>query len=104
MTKARLMGKNNKYPSEIEWWTYGMKVPEWLSDRAKIKGLDGNTGEAILEFRNGTKGGYEIVDSTGMGILVKTNGKQDIICFNSESKELFSLRPIQFDILYSPYK
>ena len=29
---------------------------------------------------------------------------KDIICFNPESKELFSLRPIQFDILYFSYE
>jgi hypothetical protein len=99
MNEAILKGKNSKYPQKIMYWKYGDPVPEWLSDQAKIKGINGDTGEAILEIRRGTTGGYEIVDSSGSGLLVKTTGQEDYICY-SEGYELFSLRPIQFEILY----
>ena len=34
-------GRNDKYPAKIEVWRIGEKVPEWLSDRAKVKFIDG---------------------------------------------------------------
>ena len=52
-------GKNNKYPAKIEVWRIGEKVPEWLSDRAKVKFIDGE-GNVTLDRRDRGDGSYEI--------------------------------------------
>ena len=97
MGKAVMKGRNPKYPPSIEYWKLGIRpVPEWLSDKAKVKGMEGDS--VILDLRYGTNGGYEIIGSDGLGVLIKTGSREDLICFGED--KLFTLRPLQFEILY----
>ena len=90
-------GENSKYPEEISIWRKGDPVPSWLSDRAKVKFLDGD-GNITLERRNLADGGYELLDSSGLNVLVRTTGQGDYICYGEN--RIFVLTPRQFEILY----
>lgn len=103
MGSSSIKGKNDKYPKKIEYWKYGLSVPEWLSDMAKIQGIDGDTGEAILDLKFRGSGGFDILESSGQSILVRVQNRDDYVCFGKlESGEdwLFPLRESQFEILY----
>lgn len=97
--KYKQRGYNSLFPNEIEVWKYGEEVPEWLSDRARIKFVDGY-GNAILDLIDNTKGGYEIKDSSGTSVLARTTSREDYICFEKSSGTIFSLTPIQLKLLY----
>ena len=94
----RQRGENPKYPEEIVYWRVGMKVPEWLSDQARVKFIDGE-GNITLEKRDRVEGGYEILGSDGISILVRTKGMGDYICFDGRSR-IFSLTEKQMELLY----
>lgn len=100
---AKQKGKNPKYPEIIDVWKSGWVVPEWLSDRATVTSITAE-GEVTIKINHLSNGGYEIVESgsTGGKSLVKVTDKDGYVCFG-EGK-LFSLRPIQFNILYEPEK
>ena len=91
-------GRNNSYPQTIQVWRRGELVPEWLSDRACIVSIDLNTGYS-LRYRDTVSGGYEILDSSGIDVLVRTERKEDYICFGDNGK-IFSLSPKQIKLLY----
>ena len=95
--KYKQRGENPKYPEEIEVWRKGDSVPGWLSDRAKVKFLDGE-GNITLERRNLADGGYEILDSSGLSVLARTTGQGDYICWGED--KIFVLTPRQLEILY----
>lgn len=99
--KAIQKGRNDKYPKEIKVWYLGLPVPEWLSDIAKVSSIDGDTGEANLSLTYTNKGGYELYESGGKGVLIRTKGKEDYICLG-DSGYLFPLTPTQFNLLYRP--
>ena len=90
-------GYNSKYPSEIKTWRLGEKGPEWLSDVAKIKFIDGE-GNVTIERRELNTGGYEIIGSDGVSILVKTSSASDYVCLGDN--HIFTLSEIQLKILY----
>ena len=48
--KIKQKGYNPDYPEIAEIWKYGDPIPEWLSDRANITGLDDN-GNPVIETR-----------------------------------------------------
>ena len=48
MLKLKQWGYNPDFPEIAETWKFGEKVPEWLSDQAKIAGFD-STGGLLLE-------------------------------------------------------
>ena len=95
-------GRNNNYPESIKTWRRGEKVPEWLSDRAYISSIDINIGYN-LKYRNTTTGGYEILDSSGIDVLVRAENKDDYICLGNNGK-IFSLSPKQLKLLYKDEK
>lgn len=91
-------GRNNFYPQSIRVWKRGEPIPEWLSDRACITAIDLNF-KYSLKYRDTTKGGYEIFDSSGLNVLVRAESKEDYICLGDNGK-LFSLSPKQLELLY----
>ena len=92
-------GDNPDYPRKAIIWRYGIDpVPEWLSDRAKIKCID-NNGNPQLEIRNGVSGEIEIIESGGRDVLVKTKTKDSILLY-SETHPIISLTPHQLELLY----
>lgn len=92
-------GRNDKYPAEIEVWRIGEKVPEWLSDRARVKFIDGN-GDVTLDRRDRSDGSYEIVGASGVGNLVVVPERVGAVCFSDG--RVFSLYERQLEILYEP--
>lgn len=94
-------GRNSKYPSKVEVWKIGDKVPEWLSDRAKVKFIDGE-GNVTLDRRDRRDGSYEIIEAAGIQTLVTVEERGGVICFGDG--KIFSLRERQLEILYEPSK
>lgn len=96
-------GVNNAYPLEIETWKWGEDIPEWLSDLAKIGAIDSETNKVFLEHRELSAGGYELLDSSGSGTLVRTTSKGDYVCRDLSKKKggLFVLTPIQLNLIYN---
>lgn len=90
-------GENKEYPESVLVWKVGDKVPEWLSDRAKVKFIDAD-GNITLETTDTTSGGLEIHDTSGTGSLVKLKKKTDLVCCGDG--RIFSLSPVQFGLLY----
>jgi len=101
MTNKQI-GENSKYPQEVITWKLGEVVPEWISDRAKVTALEATTNNVQIDLRNTNTGGYEIIDADGINTLVKSNGKEDIICREAlhKTSKIFSLSPIQFKLIY----
>ena len=96
-------GRNNKYPEKIEVWNQEMKkVPEWLSDAAKVEMVDLGTGNPILSMNKTSKGGVEILNASGSGVLIKTNNESDFICFGDS--KMFVLTKKQVKLLYKDEK
>lgn len=93
-------GENKNYPYQIITWRLGEKVPEWLSDRAKVKFIDGE-GNLTLDWLETSTGGLDIQDSSGLNILVKMKTKESILCFSKKENRIFSLTPIQYNLLYT---
>lgn len=91
-------GRNYNFPESIQIWRKGEKVPEWLSDRACITSIDMKLGYN-LKYRNTTTGGYEILDSSGIDVLVRSKNIDDYICLGDNGK-IFSLSPKQLNLLY----
>ena len=90
-------GENNLFPNTINTWVRGDKVPEWLSDIAKVNFIDAE-GNKYLEMSDISAGGYEIKESSGVNALVRASGRDSIICFGDG--KIFSLTPKQLSILY----
>ena len=94
-------GRNDKYPEVIETWKIGERVPVWLSDRAKVKFIDGN-GDVTLDRRDRGDGSFEIIGASGVQILVTVSERSGVVCFGGG--RIFSLRERQLEILYEPSK
>lgn len=93
-------GYNDKFPGSIKVWRVGDKIPEWLSDRAKIEFVDGD-GNLTLSTLETSTGGIEIMDSSGKNVLIKLNNKSDYLCISEdESGNIFSLSEKQINLLY----
>ena len=100
----RQYGNNSNYPEEIETWRWGDKIPEWISDKAKVTFIDGD-GNITLETRETNTGGIEISNSSGTDILLKLGSKSDIVCKNIVGdSDIFVLSPIQLKLLYKLIK
>lgn len=93
----RQVGRNEKYPMVVEIWQLGDPIPEWLSDRARIKFIDGY-GNKTLETRptNGGKG-LEIIASEN-NKLVELEDKRGYVCFGDGL--VFYISPLAFPYLY----
>lgn len=96
--KVKQKGYNLDYPLEAELWRYGDPVPEWLSDRANIAGLD-KEGKPILDVRNETSGAIEILESGKRDVLVRLKSKDSVLLY-SETHPIISLTPHQLELLY----
>lgn len=92
-------GRNSNYPDEIETWRFGEKIPDWISDIAKIKFIDAE-GNMTLETRETNTGGIEIIGSDGTRVILRLSNKSNIVCYCSETKKLFALTPLQLSLLY----
>lgn len=104
MTTYKQYGYNSKYPDKIETWQWGEKVPEWISDKAKVTFIDGE-GNITLESRDINTGGIEIMASSGTDVFIKLESKSDIVCKDTEdSNNIIVLSPIQLNLLYEPIK
>ena len=95
--RYRQRGRNSKYPDEVEVWKLGEKVPEWLSDRAKVRFIDGE-GNVTLDRRDRGDGSYEIIEAAGIQTLVTVTERTGFVCFGEG--RVFSLRERQLEILY----
>lgn len=94
-------GRNNLYPETIEIWKIGDKVPEWLSDRAKIEMVDLGNADKILKTTELSSGGYEIYEASGKNVLVRVP-KEGTVCFGDN--RVFSLSKMELDLLYEEKK
>jgi hypothetical protein len=99
MENYKQRGKNDLFPEQVNIWIRGNVVPEWLSDLAKVKFIDGE-GNKYLEMSEFSNGGYDIKDSGGVGSLVKASSRDSIICIGGG--KIFSLTPKQFSLIYKP--
>lgn len=101
-------GYNSDYPKKIITWRFGEKVPEWISDNAKVIFIDGE-GNITLDIVETSSGGIEILSSDGSKIFLKLKSKLDYVCkkvnsnkdIDYSTKEIFSLTPKQFELLYN---
>lgn len=96
--KIKQKGYNPDYPKVAEVWKYGDPIPEWLSDRAEIKGLD-KEGKPVLDVRKETTGEIEILESGKRNILVKLKSEDSVLLY-SETHPIISLTPHQLELLY----
>ena len=96
--KIKQKGYNPDYPEIAEIWKYGDPIPEWLSDRANITGLDDN-GNPVIETRKETSGEIEILKKKKRDVLVKLKSENSVLLF-SETHPIISLTPHQLELLY----
>lgn len=97
-------GRNEKYPEKVVTWSINDNIiPPWLSDVSKVVAIDNNTRQPILERRNTSSGGYEIISAEGSTKLVSTKTKNDIICKSIDSSEIFSMTQKEFEFIYGKY-
>lgn len=99
MRKYVQYGFNPSWPLEIETWSYGEKVPEWLSDEAKVLFIDGS-GNITLETRELNTGGFEIMKSSGSEVLVKLINKTDLVAYDLKTSRIFPITKKQLELLY----
>ena len=92
-------GYNPDFPMITEIWKYNTDpIPEWLIDRASVKGFEDN-GKPILDIRKGVSGEIEIIESGRRNTLIKLRTNDSYILF-SKTHPLISLTPHQFKLLY----
>lgn len=94
-------GKNNLYPETIKIWRLGDRVPEWLSDRAKVEGVDLGNADKMLKTTELSSGGFELYDASGKNVLVRVP-KGGMVCFGNN--RIFALSQAEFDLLYEETK
>ena len=92
-------GRNDKYPEFIDTWRYGEKVPDWLSDISKVRLVLGD-GSIVLDIREFGEDSFEIIRSDSNNVLISVKSKSNYVCYSKETRQLFSLRPVQLDLLY----
>lgn len=98
MPKLKQTGFNPNFPLEAETWKPGEKVPEWLSDRAKISGFDGE-GNIMLDIKTDERGRIHIRDTYRPIDLVTLENSESIIIYG-EGFSLKVLNQEQIDFLY----
>lgn len=95
-------GRNDKYPKRIETWRYGEQpIPEWITDICKVGFIDGS-GNITLEYRETNTGGIEFISTEGVRTAFTLKNKNDFVCWGDS--RLFTLRPIQLELLYKKEK
>lgn len=62
MSKLKQWGFNPDYPDPAETWKPGEKVPEWLSDNAKVAGFNSD-GSIMLDTYTDKEGKVHIRDT-----------------------------------------
>jgi hypothetical protein len=92
------IGENKKYPQKALVWEYGMKVPEWLSDQAKVKFIDGE-GNITLETQMSNIGSIGILDCSGKKTLVTLKDSGSVLIYE-KSYGIMSLTKRQLNLLY----
>lgn len=102
MAKYIQSGYNYNYPKEIETWEPKKreeKIPEWITDRAKVLKIDQETGEPVLDTHSLVTGGVEIIGAD-QKVLVRTKLQDDLVCLDLEKQEIFSLSKEHLTLLY----
>lgn len=99
MATLKQRGRNSNYPETCETWKYGEKIPDWLSDKAKINAIDSRSGNPELDLIETKSGGYEIRTSSGENVLLKTKSRSDLVCYSPE-KGIFVLTEEQANLIY----
>lgn len=90
-------GRNSLYPETIETWKQGERVPEWLSDRAKVELVDLGNADKKLKTSLLSSGGYEIYEASGKSVLVRVP-EDGYVCFGDN--RVFGLSQKELDLLY----
>ena len=100
MSKFIQSGLNEKYPKEILTWTIDERpIPDWISERCKITGILEN-GDPVLSTNNNSSGGFDFISAGSSSVFLSTKGRNDYICYDPKTKQIFSLRPLQLTLLY----
>ena len=98
MSKYKQSGKNDAFPNSIEVWRYGEQpIPDWISDRCKVKFVDG-LGNITLEYRETNTGGIEFINAEGTRVAFSLKNKRDYVCWGD--RKLFILNEEQLNLLY----
>ena len=98
MRKLKQWGYNPDYPIEVEGWKIGEKVPDWLSDVAKVSGFDGKTGDILLDMWTDKQGKFHIKDTyRPIDLLVIPNTDSMVVYGDGK---LIVLDPEEIDFLY----
>lgn len=96
-------GHNSNYPKEITTWcpdTDMTIVPDWVNFRCRVKNIDDEFGNPILDYSKTSEGGYQFKGSDGVSIAFTTSSPGEYICYCAKEEKIFSLRPKQLDLLY----
>jgi len=102
MKKYKQRGFNLDWPKEIiDTWTFGNPIPDWLSDRDHVTIMTGD-GIKNIETRETSSGGYEIIDSGKIGVLLTLKKKNWFVIY--DGKIIKSISPEQLLILYKEIK
>ena len=102
MKKYKQSGRNDKYPKEIEIWKFGEQpIPDWISDRCKIKFIDAE-GNITLDYRETNTGGIEFISADGTRTEFTLRNKNNYACWGDN--RLFTLREAQLNLLYKEEK
>ena len=98
MKKFVQRGFNIDWPEKIlDTWKRGEIIPEWLSDRANVT-IMSSDGIKNIEIRETSSGGYEIVDSGKIGVLVSLKNSDWFVAW--DGKRILSISPDQLEFLY----
>lgn len=91
-------GNNPDFPIDAEAWEIDeLTAPDWLVDRAKVSGIQNSS--YILEYRTTNTGVLELLDSSGLDVLVRIKPGDKYI-LHSKTHPLLTLTEIQLRYLY----
>lgn len=102
MRKYIQSGKNDIFPEIIEVWKFGEQpIPDWISDRCKVKFIDG-LGNITLDYRETNIGGVEFISADSSKVAFSMKSKRDCVCWGD--RKLFILNETQLNLLYREIK
>lgn len=99
MLKLKQWGHNPNFPEIAETWRFGEKVPEWLSDQAKIAGFDSTGGLLLETYTDQGTGKIHIKDTYRPTDLIVLDSKDHFVIYG-KGFPLKVLSPEQIDMIY----
>ena len=99
MLKLKQWGHNPNFPEIAETWKVGERVPEWLSDQAKVSGFDPTGGILLETHTDQSTGKIHIKDTYRPIDLIVLDSKDHIVIYG-KGYPLKALSPIQVDMIY----